>query len=224
MDRNSFKIYCAGPLFNPMERKEMAKIADALKKAGYCVFLPQEDGLEFSKLYPAFIKCGINETKTNEILNEAIFSLDVFEVLDADGLILNMNGRVPDEGAMVEAGMAWSHEKVVVIYNSDDRSLIQGSCNPLVLGLSNFETVSSYEEIVHTFERKFRELGSCIISSRNKTGFENAKYKGKTIRDFLNSKKNEQELANLLIDLFGENLCRDTKDVKGKCFQADTLQ
>ena len=39
---------------------------------------------------------------------------------------------------MVEAGIAWAHNKAIVIFRSDSRSLIEGNCNPLVLGLSDF--------------------------------------------------------------------------------------
>ena len=121
-----FKIYCAGPLFNPVERNEMRFIADTLKNADFSVFLPQEDGLEFARLFPAFLSRGFKQNEAQQILNHAIFSLDVYEVLASDGLVLNMNGRVPDEGAMVEAGIAWANDKPIVIFNSDDRSLLQG--------------------------------------------------------------------------------------------------
>ncbi len=44
------RVYCAGPLFNAYERDEMAKIACVLKDAGYATFLPQDDGIEFTRL------------------------------------------------------------------------------------------------------------------------------------------------------------------------------
>ena len=89
----------------------MACIAGALEKAGYTVFLPQRDGLELARLLPKLIEKGLSAEKASKILNRAIFDVDVFQIIDSQGLILNMNGRVPDEGAMVEAGIAWSHKK-----------------------------------------------------------------------------------------------------------------
>ena len=141
MSNKTLKIYCAGPLFNPKEREDMNSIATALETAGYSVFLPQRDGLELARLLPVLIEKDISEEEASTVLNRAIFSLDVFEVIDSDGVILNINGRVPDEGAMVEAGIAWAHEKTIVIFKNDDRSLIQGNCNPLIMGLADFEFV-----------------------------------------------------------------------------------
>ena len=203
---NLFKIYCAGPLFNPQERKEMSEIANALRESGYSIFLPQEDGLEFSRLFPAFLERGLNDKEAQKILNLAIFSLDVFEVINSDGLVLNMNGRVPDEGAMVEAGIAWAHNKPVVIFNNDDRSLLQGACNPLVVGLSNFEVATEYAQIPVQFKDRFSQMGDNIIRE-NAFQFEETKGKGKTISDYINTQKNQEELTDLLINLFGGTPC-----------------
>lgn len=149
------KIYCAGPLFNPKEKEEMQEIANILENHGFKVFLPHRDGLEFSNLVNSFCNIGISSKKATEILNKAIFTLDVFQVLDSDGLILNMNGRVPDEGAMVEAGIAWNAGKVMVIYKNDARTLLNGNDNPLLLGLTDFETVNNVAEIPHKFKSLF---------------------------------------------------------------------
>ena len=207
MDKSDYKVYCAGPLFNPAEREEMAAIAAALKNAGYSVFLPQEDGLEFAVLVPVLIDRGISMEEATKILNSAIFSLDVFEVMRCDGLVLNMNGRVPDEGAMVEAGIAWSHDKAVVIFKSDDRSLIYGSCNPLVMGLADFEFVGAYEEIPRSFDRRTAEVqasDSVLASSR----FETASEKGEAISHCLASRRSPADISELLIKLFAEKSCR----------------
>jgi nucleoside 2-deoxyribosyltransferase len=203
---NLFKIYCAGPLFNPQERNEMAEIANTLRGSGYSVFLPQEDGLEFARLLPAFLERGHSNSEAQKILNLAIFSLDVYQVIDSDGMILNMNGRVPDEGAMVEAGIAWAHNKPIVIFNSDDRSLLQGACNPLVVGLSNFEVISEYSKIPAKFKERFSQLGDNIIREKA-FQFEETKNKGKTISDYINSQGNHEELTELLITLFGGTPC-----------------
>lgn len=206
MKKSDFRIYCAGPLFNPSERKEMAAIAATLKDAGYSVFLPQEDGLEFAALVPLLIDRGLSLEEATKILNSAIFSLDVFEVMRCDGLVLNMNGRVPDEGAMVEAGIAWAHDKEVVIFKSDDRSLLHGSCNPLVMGLADFEFVDAYREIPPAFDRRMNEAkrtGRTLALSR----FETANEKGEAISHCLTRRRSPMDIAELLIDLFGEKSC-----------------
>lgn len=216
-----FKIYCAGPLFNPIERKEMLAISNTLKDAGFSVFLPHEDGLEFARLFPTFLERGFQQNDAQKILNHAIFSLDVYEVIDADGLVLNMNGRVPDEGAMVEAGIAWANNKPIVIFNSDDRSLVQGVCNPLAMGLSNFEVISEYQQIPVKFTDLFSQSGEKIIRNED-FPFEETKNKGKAISEYISNQKNQNEIAELLINLFGEDLC--TKGQRRSCVDHNMQQ
>ncbi len=218
VDKRSHRIYCAGPLFNPKEREEMGQIASVLEKAGFSLFLPQRDGLEFAELYPDLVEKGLAAQEAKDILNMAIFSLDVFHVTTCDGLLLNMNGRVPDEGAMVEAGIAWANNKVIVIFRSDSRSLIEGNCNPLVLGLSDFNSISTYEDIPTEFESQFAKAGEDKLLGRDR-GFTAATKSGKKISDYLASCKSQGDITNLLIDLFGERICRASKDLKGSCTQ-----
>jgi nucleoside 2-deoxyribosyltransferase len=215
------RIYCAGPLFNPKEQEEMSQIASVLENGGYVVFLPQRDGLEFTKLFPLFVEKGIPAPNAQKILNMAIFSLDVFQVVNSSGLLLNMNGRVPDEGAMVEAGIAWANNKVVVIFRSDSRSLIEGNCNPLVLGLSNFSHVTAYDEIALAFDARFSAAAEDELLGKD-SQFDAATKSGREINDYLVSRRSEEEIADLLIDLFGERICRASEDPKATCSQAGT--
>lgn len=203
-----FRIYCAGPLFNPIERDEMGQIAEALDSSGYSVFLPQRDGLEFAQILPQLLSRGISECESKYILNNAIFSLDVFQVMSCDGLILNMNGRVPDEGAMVEAGIAWSHDKPIVIFRSDVRSLVEGSCNPLIMGLSDFASVSDYQDISTAFDDKFSGM---LPGLTEHSSFDASLRKGERISEYLIKRRNEEDITELLVKLFGEPSCPNTQ-------------
>ena len=223
MEKHSYKIYCAGPLFNPKEREEMENIAVALECSGYSVFLPQRDGLEFSRLLPVLLQRNVSAEGATKILNNAIFCLDVFHITDSHGLVLNMNGRVPDEGAMVEAGIAWAHDKTLVIFKNDDRSLLEGNCNPMVLGLSNFEFVSEYKEIPSAFSAKFSKRADEFPHFQN-SRFEAATQNGKEISSCLASEKDVRDITELLIDLFGEMSCRNSNDLKRNCSQAPSPQ
>ena len=147
------KIYCAGPLFNRKEKEEMQEIADILENYDYEVFLPHRDGIEFATYTHVLYEIGYSEQDANLLLSRAIFILDIFHVLDSHGLVLNMNGRVPDEGAMVEAGIAWNAGKKVVIYKSDDRTLIKGTDNPMLLGLADFVSIGNISEIPYEFDK-----------------------------------------------------------------------
>jgi nucleoside 2-deoxyribosyltransferase len=118
------RVYCSGPLFSSPEVAEMAEIATRLEAAGFITYLPQRDGLEaltINSVNAPLVNSRILLPVTR-LLEEMIFAVDVFQILECDYLVLNMNGRVPDEGAAVEAGVAIATGLPVVIYNSDTRS------------------------------------------------------------------------------------------------------
>jgi nucleoside 2-deoxyribosyltransferase len=155
--RGGQRIYCAGPLFNRPERDEMAEIARTLEDAGFPVFLPQRDGFLFAEVHQEFVKGGYESAEATAMIQRAIFWLDTYEVISAcQGLVLNLNGRVPDEGAVAEGAMAWMAGKALVLYKGDARSLIQGQDNPLVGGLGSFVRVSTIPEIAYAFRQVFR--------------------------------------------------------------------
>ncbi len=151
------RIYCAGPLFNRSEQVEMAEISRALEHAGFTTFLPHRDGFLFAELSGELLRGGYDVGEASRMAQQAIFWLDMYEVLEAcEGLVLNLNGRVPDEGAVAEASASWLAGKPIVLYKSDSRSLIQGNDNPLVAGLGNFVKVSTIPEIAYAFAQLFR--------------------------------------------------------------------
>lgn len=162
-------IYCAGPLFNPAERDEMAAIAAALEGVGHTTFLPHRDGLEFAQLQPLLIQQGLSAPEAARVLERAIFALDVYLVLDeVDAVVANLNGRVPDEGMVVEVTLAWHRGKPLVFYKSDARSLLHGADNPLLRGLTNFEVVTSISKIpeaVQQFQQSQVVEDTCRLGS-----------------------------------------------------------
>ncbi len=123
------RAYCSGPLFCPEEATAMYDIASVLEENGFETFLPQRDGVE------AFVMNAVNSSLANSIvlgpvtrlINKAIFALDIYQVVErCDCLVFNMNGRVPDEGGVVEAAVAFAFGKPVVIYMSE-RLMLHGA-------------------------------------------------------------------------------------------------
>jgi nucleoside 2-deoxyribosyltransferase len=199
------KIYCAGPLFNEKEKEEMLEIASALENNGYDVFLPHRDGFEFANLLRVFKEKGHSENDAYRLLNKAIFILDVFQVIDSDGLILNINGRVPDEGAAVEAGIAWNAGKVVAIYKNDSRTLLNGGDNPLILGLAEFGTISKISDIPKAFDN------TRIECTRNKAVINNKRLKdicqkGRSFSMLAQNDMDKEELCDKIINLLGVDI------------------
>lgn len=136
------RVYCAGPLFNAAERAEMESIAHTLEAAGFATFLPHRDGLEFARLKPELEKLGASVEEAAQILDRAIFSLDTYQLLErCDVVVANLNGRVADEGTVVEASLAWHAGKPLVLFKADARSMLSGSDNPMLIGLGDFQVV-----------------------------------------------------------------------------------
>ena len=119
------KVYFASPMFNHAEKEFNLKVAKVLEDHGYQVFLPQRDGIEAAKL----------EGKTEEEMIKMIFALDSTEVKKADIVFMNIDGRVPDEGACVELGMAYGIGKRCYGFKTDTHSVELGlDMNPMISG------------------------------------------------------------------------------------------
>ena len=119
------RVYFAGPLFSQSEKDFNLKLANLLEAHGYEVFLPQRDGIEAALL----------EGKTEEELTKMVFELDYTEVQKADIIFMNVDGRVPDEGACVELGIAFANGKRCYGVKTDTRSVeLNMDVNPMIAG------------------------------------------------------------------------------------------
>lgn len=127
------KIYFAGPLFSKAERDYNQKLTLKIENIDYQVFLPQRDGAELDK--PPY------QGMTQSERNKAIFELDVKQVLNCDIFLFVLDGRVPDEGACFELGIAYSQKsqdnskKHIIGLNTDMRaSFINSKLNAMIEG------------------------------------------------------------------------------------------
>ena len=119
------KVYFAAPLFSQGEKDFNLKLTTVLEDYGYQVFLPQRDGFLAAEL----------EGKTEEELTQIIFEKDLSEVLNADIIFMVLDGRVPDEGACVELGIAYANNKRCYGVKTDARSVeINLDLNPMIRG------------------------------------------------------------------------------------------
>ena len=119
------RIYFAAPLFSEGEREYNLKLVQLLESYGYEVFLPQRDGFLAPDL------TGLTE----EEKVAKIFKRDVEEVLKADIMVFLLDGRVPDEGACVELGIAYANDKRCYGIKSDARVLeTDMELNPMLTG------------------------------------------------------------------------------------------
>lgn len=98
-------IYFAGPLFCPAERIFNSDLTKKLEHLGFSVFLPQRDGIDLEK--PRYYALA------NEEKYKTIFETDRDQILKADIFLIVLDGRVPDEGACLELGIAYGHKHLV---------------------------------------------------------------------------------------------------------------
>lgn len=98
------KIYQAGPLFTDAEKEFNRKVAEALRKAGHQVFLPQEHEQQLVSGYPAKIFVG-----------------DVRGLDEADTVVAVLDGSDVDSGTAWECGYAYAKGKPIFGLRTDIR-------------------------------------------------------------------------------------------------------
>lgn len=146
----------------------MQAIADCLCDAGFSVFLPHRDGMEFRLVVEVLIERGFEPAQAAYFLHAAIFSLDVFQLsTECDAMVWNLNGRTPDEGAVSEAAIAWSLGKPLVAYTDDVRSLIAGRFNPLLVGLVDFVTHDCIDDLPEKLSQACAESAGSMRGTRS---------------------------------------------------------
>ena len=125
------KIYFAAPLFNDAEKEFNINLTTKLEGLGFEVFLPQRDGVESNKEPYSFM--GKEERR------KAMFELDRNMVEQCDIFLFTLDGRVPDEGACVELGIAYTHKRLVdesktlIGLQTDSRAAFIGAkLNPMI--------------------------------------------------------------------------------------------
>ena len=124
-------IYFAGPLFSEAERRFNLGLTQRLEAVGFEVFLPQRDGVERDR--PPY------DAMTPDERRQAMFGLDRNRILNSDVFLVVLDGRVPDEGACVELGIAHcqkylqNSEKLLIGLHTDVRAAFVGArLNPMV--------------------------------------------------------------------------------------------
>lgn len=167
-------VYCSGPLFRPEEIEVMSDIARVLDETGYGTFLPHRDGAE------AYVMNSVDNPVANlfifdpisRFVYRAVFALDIYQIVErCDYFVFNMNGRVPDEGVVVELGVAFASGKPLVIYKDDLRSLVGGWDSPMLCGASyTFSVVDDIERIPEELAGvvdKLEEFGESTYRGEN---------------------------------------------------------
>ena len=97
-------VYLAAPLFSAAEKRFNEGLAEKLEAAGFRVFLPQRDGVARDR--PPYGEMAAEERHLST------FQLDEAKIFESDVFCIVVDGRVPDEGACVELGIAYCQKKL----------------------------------------------------------------------------------------------------------------
>jgi len=131
ISNSQLHLYFAGPLFNQAERQFNERLCLKLEELGFSVFLPQRDGIESSK--PPYREMSKDDRR------RAMFTMDRDQILAAELFLFILDGRVPDEGACVELGIAYGqrfltqHKKMLVGLKTDNRTAFaEAMLNPMI--------------------------------------------------------------------------------------------
>ena len=152
-------IYLAAPLFCKAEQSFNMKLTEKLEDLEFTVFLPQRDGVESSK--PPYSEMAIEE------LRQSIFAIDREKVLEADIFLFVLDGRVPDDGACVELGIAYAQkyllkrDKLIIGLHTDMRgafAFLDTKLNPIILG--SFDDIVEDENALIAALEKYEQTNS----------------------------------------------------------------
>jgi nucleoside 2-deoxyribosyltransferase len=122
------KVYFAGPLFTPAERRFIDECAERLRAAGFDVFVPHEHELALDGTVTA----------------ERIFTKDWAALAEADAVLAILDGPVIDDGTACEIGIFYGlmqadrKKKGIVGMTHDIRTMRDSSREGEVKGLNLF--------------------------------------------------------------------------------------
>jgi nucleoside 2-deoxyribosyltransferase len=134
-------VYCSGPMFSVGDKWEQQAVAAALEGEHYTTYLPQRDGIEVGRVMQLVqhpILEGWIADHVMAVVRKWVFALDMFQLLErCNSLVFNLDGRVPDDGSVVETAAAFTAGKPIVIYKTTPITMLAGTDNPMVQGLSS---------------------------------------------------------------------------------------
>lgn len=136
---NKYDCYISAPLFNEMEIKFNERVANFLEKLGFSTYLPQRDGKEDEML--------LKDPELWPETSKKVFERDVNALKSSSVLIMVMDGRVPDEGACVELGMAYALKKICIGFQTDTRRFSGGNNNLMLDYCMSYDIAHNWESL-----------------------------------------------------------------------------
>jgi hypothetical protein len=128
-------------MFSVGDQFEETQLETALKNK-FDVHVPQKDGIEVADVMGLLNNPEVHGTAMLELpvinrmvvwVTRIIEALDIYQSVEGcQCVVLNLDGRVPDEGALVEATLAWYAGVPVVPYKTTPITELGFNNNPMV--------------------------------------------------------------------------------------------
>ena len=134
------RIYLAGPLFCRAETDYNIAVKEQLSEAGFEVILPQENTMDFDS-------ARMCDPDYSAEVAGRICAHDLSLIDSCDILVINLDGRVPDEGACVELGYAYAKGKPCFGLKTDIRVSEFGIDNMMIAGTLKGKIARSIPEL-----------------------------------------------------------------------------
>jgi deoxyadenosine/deoxycytidine kinase/nucleoside 2-deoxyribosyltransferase len=128
--------YASG--FNHGERSYSLEVKQVLDDLGYDTWLPNEN----AELFDGHVAAGmpIDEARRQ------LFKLNLRAVEEADVVVFNLDGGMPDEGACVEAGIAYGQGKLCVGLKTNHHGP-DGRNNLMIDGILDHKVANNLDEL-----------------------------------------------------------------------------
>lgn len=134
------RVYIAGPMFCDAELQYNRLLKEGLSKHGIEAVLPQDLPLDIPDVSPG------NRAAVNRV-SLMVFAEDLGLLDSCDALVLNMDGRVPDEGACVELGYAYARGMPCFGIKTDVRTSERSMDNMMITGALGGRIARNIEEL-----------------------------------------------------------------------------
>ena len=149
-DEARLRVYLAGPLFSHAERRFNVELNTLVKNLGFDTYFPQEDAGLISEM----VESGMDVHQARD----AIFQRNRDSIGASDILIFLLDGRVPDEGAAIEAGIGYALGKECLGLKTDFRACEPGGNNLMIDGVLNYRIAGDLEQLCRMLNEARRSI------------------------------------------------------------------
>lgn len=144
------RVYIAGPLFSHAERTFNVELNGLIRQMGFETYFPQEDAGLISEM----VESGMDVHQARD----AIFERNRLAVAESDIVLFILDGRAPDEGACIEAGIGYALGKWCIGLKTDFRTCEPGGNNLMIDGIVGYRIAGDLEQLVQMLQDAGRRL------------------------------------------------------------------